>query len=79
VDNRELRTPYESQIIQGNAVHCCMVCQYRSSKISNVKRHMRNHTGERPFSCPHCGQSFTQKAHALRHISRVHVARKCCK
>ncbi|GBM62044.1 hypothetical protein AVEN_232695-1 [Araneus ventricosus] len=75
----ELRASYEMQRIEGHTVHCCMVCQYRSSNIGHVESHVRTHTGEKPFSCPHFGQRFTRKESAELHILRVHVARKCRK
>ncbi|GBM51307.1 Zinc finger protein 358, partial [Araneus ventricosus] len=79
VDGSELQASYQTQIIEGHTVCCCMVCQYRSSKRSNMNRHLKIHTDERPFSCPHCGQRFTQKENMLRHIRLVHVSRNCRK
>ncbi|GBM51298.1 hypothetical protein AVEN_164378-1 [Araneus ventricosus] len=73
IDASESRASYQTQIIEGHIVHCCIDCQYRSCKRSHMNRHEKIHTGERPFSCPHFGQRFTQKEHALRHISTVHV------
>ncbi|GBM51291.1 hypothetical protein AVEN_164372-1 [Araneus ventricosus] len=72
-DDSELRTSYETHIIEGHTVHRCMVCQYRSSIITNMKRHVRTHTGSKPFSCPHCGQRFARKENAIRHIRTIHV------
>ncbi|GBM51303.1 hypothetical protein AVEN_164382-1 [Araneus ventricosus] len=78
-DDSELRTSYETHIIEGHTVHRCMVCQYRSSIITNMKRHVRTHTGSKPFSCPHCGQRFARKENAIRHIRTIHVTQKCLK
>ncbi|KAK7079481.1 hypothetical protein SK128_023465 [Halocaridina rubra] len=60
-------------------LHSCPYCSYVSSTITNLKNHVRTHTGEKPFSCPYCFQSFTQKGGLQTHI-RTHTGEKpfCC-
>ncbi|XP_050296749.1 ras-responsive element-binding protein 1-like [Anthonomus grandis grandis] len=45
----------------------CAWCMRRFWSAEDLRRHMRTHTGERPFSCDICERKFTLKHSMLRH------------
>lgn len=45
----------------------CAFCLRRFWSAEDLRRHMRTHTGERPFSCDICQRRFTLKHSMLRH------------
>ncbi|GIZ02111.1 hypothetical protein CEXT_484371 [Caerostris extrusa] len=48
--------------------HQCSFCGYTTSRPANMKKHIRLHTGERPFQCTICVKSFNEKAHLNSHM-----------
>ncbi|XP_061881579.1 gastrula zinc finger protein xFG20-1-like [Entelurus aequoreus] len=53
----------------------CLVCGQIFPDKTQVKRHMRTHTGENPSSCSVCGKGFSEKKHARRHM-KTHTGEK---
>ena len=45
----------------------CAFCLRRFWSAEDLRRHMRTHTGERPFQCDVCNRRFTLKHSMLRH------------
>ncbi|XP_039281107.1 histone-lysine N-methyltransferase PRDM9-like isoform X2 [Nilaparvata lugens] len=52
--------------------HACKFCNYKTTKKSNLIRHLKSHTGERPFSCDLCDYKATNKSHIITHL-RTHT------
>ncbi|CAK6949732.1 zinc finger and BTB domain-containing protein 8B [Scomber scombrus] len=53
-------------------LHKCPYCPYTAKQKGIMKRHIRCHTGERPFPCPMCGKRFTRQEHLRSHALSVH-------
>ena len=50
-----------------------MICNnYNTFKIYNITRHVRKHTGEKPFECNSCPYAAKQRGSLNKHIERYH-------
>ncbi|PRD31517.1 UNVERIFIED_CONTAM: zinc finger protein Gfi-1b [Trichonephila clavipes] len=45
----------------------CAFCDYDSYLKSDLVKHLRKHTGEKPFVCKYCGKGYTQKHNLVTH------------
>ncbi|XP_054251369.1 zinc finger and BTB domain-containing protein 8A-like [Indicator indicator] len=60
----------------------CPFCTHTVKRRADLKRHLRCHTGERPYPCKECGKRFTRLEHLRNHFQTIHqagklICRKC--
>ncbi|XP_038142806.1 zinc finger protein 585A-like [Cyprinodon tularosa] len=57
------------------SLHRCSVCGKDFPYASKLQRHLRTHSGERPFPCPMCAKRFPEKGLLMIH-QRIHTGEK---
>jgi len=54
-------------------VDTCRTCAKEftgKNRRNNLARHIRTHSGEKPYGCPHCSYRATRKEHMSRHLKK---------
>ena len=66
------KSPTAAELHMPAAAFSCPLCLKSLSSSWHVTRHMRTHTGEKPFQCSFCGLRFSVKNNLKRHMMCVH-------
>ena len=65
-----------SQRIYGQKLYQNSQCENPFSDNTNLKIHLRTHTGEAPYQCSQCKRGFSQKSNLKKHLS-IHTGETC--
>ena len=50
----------------------CRLCGKMNPRKYDLQKHVRIHTGERPFACKVCQRTFNDKSAIIKHLRNMH-------
>ncbi|XP_055549093.1 zinc finger protein 431-like [Wyeomyia smithii] len=69
---KEISTTPDSELVPPKRPTECKIC---GKRVTYMRDHMRLHSDQKKFKCPHCDRSFTQSNNLIYHV-RKHTGEK---
>lgn len=70
VSQRNMTEKLSPDELHHRKTRCCPYCNYQSFVKSNLDKHIKTHSGERPYACPYCPFRAIQRTNLNSHIRR---------
>ncbi|XXQ30560.1 C2H2-type domain-containing protein [Plasmodiophora brassicae] len=70
-EEEDYRVKGAAGTVRHSGTHQCPYCPKRF-QYCHLQDHIRSHTGEKPFVCPHCDKNFSRNSTMRRHVKRLH-------
>ena len=70
VEANELRL--NQNVVYASRMYPCHICGRVSNRPSDLVKHLRVHTGERPFECQFCQMKFKSSSALYNHLRKKH-------
>ncbi|XP_055701661.1 zinc finger protein 91-like [Phlebotomus papatasi] len=74
-ENEPLPSKAQDSIVPARKKHKFSICEKELSSLDGLKVHLKIHSNERNFKCPHCPKAFMMKKMLNRHL-KIHTERK---
>jgi uncharacterized Zn-finger protein len=68
---------YMKEFTHRRRFYTCKLCGQAVTYSSNIRRHERAHTREKPYVCQQCGKGFSNSSVLGRHLDS-HTEKKPC-
>lgn len=68
-ENNTKTIRFEKSLLIKNS---CPYCNKVFGSVRDMKLHIRSHTGEKPYKCDYCGQTFSLKRSIEKHVLKQH-------
>ncbi|XP_060528160.1 zinc finger protein 236-like isoform X2 [Cylas formicarius] len=70
--SKDVLRKHKKKVHGQNKKFPCIKCDKGYDNLEELNRHIKLHTGYRPFACQYCPNSFTEEQNLKTHVKRIH-------